>query len=684
MQKTKNNIHLYSLFITGIALFAWTFFASARTTNDLAIISSQTTSLESMPEIAALQLSEKELQQRKLFAEFVQLIETQRGLDGEEMGQRLAALEGYPLASYAEKYWLLLSLSKGSDAQVAAFFADHDNLPVARNVRKRWLQLLQDERRDELFTSYYQPRLSAELDCHYLQLIYNAEQGIAEFDQLVAPLWLVEYSQPKACDPIFKRWKEAGLQSDERVLARFKLATKAGNMQLAQFLGRSISADQKYLQKLWQDARLRPLRLTSGKKYPGKHSAEEAEVFAYAMSRLTWSQPHRVITALDSAAGKLSLEERQLDSLVRTIALSLAVAQHPDAETWLQKAYQRQADPEILRWQVATAIRQQQWQQTIALIDAAEPSHAADLSYQYWQGRSWQQLQAPAKAQSEFTAVANQRHYYGFLASAQLQQMPQLNHQEPAIDPALQSVLVNQPGIRRAYELFVHERFAEARREWRFALREANEDVRMQAALLAHDWQWYDQSIALFTQLGYSDDVLRRFPLATDTYIQPLAMEYQIDPAWAFAITRRESSFMSDAVSSAGARGLMQVMPATARFIEQKPVRYSTLLEPRANVSLGIQYLRYLLGKVNDNMLLATASYNAGWRRVLEWLPEDEAMAADIWIESIPYRETRNYVKAVLAYKYIYQLQLGQQSDLFEKLQVMQLQPRATLAAETQ
>ncbi|MDM7861506.1 transglycosylase SLT domain-containing protein [Alteromonas sp. ASW11-36] len=684
MRKPKINKCLYSLFIIGMAMLAPAILAAKPNANELVLVAAPVTKDPSMASIVPFTLTERELQQRELFAEFVELIETQRGLDAEDMVQKLAALDGYPLRSYAEKYWLLLSLSVESEAQMEAFLAANDNSPVARNVRKRWLQLLQDENQDELYVEYYQPQLSAELDCHYLQLTYNEEQELREFDQLVAPLWLVEYSQPKACDPIFKRWKASGLQTSDRVLARFKLASRAGNLRLAQFLGRSIAPEQKYLQSLWRDARRRPLRLTAANKFPGKYVAEEAEVFTYAMNRLAWSEPHRVISALDNTADRLSLSDDQLNKIVQTVALSLAVDQHPDAETWLQKAYQQQADPEILRWQVATAIRQQQWQQTIAMIAAAEPSHANDLSYQYWQGRSWQQLEAPEKAHDSFSIVAAQRHYYGFLASAQIQQVPRLNHREPRIDSVLQQALIQDPAIRRAHELFVQQRFAEARREWRFALREASDDVRMQAALLAHDWQWYDQAIALFTQLGYFDDVLRRFPIASNTAIQPLAQEYQIDPAWAFAITRRESSFMSDAVSGVGARGLMQVMPATARFIQQQPVRYSTLLEPQANVALGIQYLRYLMEKVDDNTLLATASYNAGWRRVLEWLPEQEAVDADIWIESIPYRETRNYVKAVLAYKYIYQLQLGQQSDLFEQLQIMQLQPRTTLATEAQ
>lgn len=130
---------------------------------------------------------------------------------------------------------------------------------------------------------------------------------------------------------------------------------------------------------------------------------------------------------------------------------------------------------------------------------------------------------------------------------------------------------------------------------------------------------------------------------------------------------------MVDAVSPAGARGLMQLMPGTVNYISKQRVGYNTLLQPEQNLEFGIQYLKYLNDKLNHNPVLVSASYNAGWQRVMEWLPTNGEQSLDVWIENIPYRETRNYVKAVMAYRYIYQVQLGQPSHLFDTLSRMKL-----------
>jgi soluble lytic murein transglycosylase len=188
------------------------------------------------------------------------------------------------------------------------------------------------------------------------------------------------------------------------------------------------------------------------------------------------------------------------------------------------------------------------------------------------------------------------------------------------------------------------------------------------ATVVADQWGWHDQAIHGFTRTGYMDDINRRFPVAYQDLLQQQAEKQNIDPAWALAIARRESAFMTDAHSGAGARGLMQLLPSTAKYLAGKKVSNRALYDPKINVQYGTQYLRYLLGKLDDNAILATASYNAGWRRVKQWLPDTQPMQLDIWVETIPFRETRNYVKAVTAYQQIYAHQLGKtKHNLFEQ-----------------
>jgi soluble lytic murein transglycosylase len=136
---------------------------------------------------------------------------------------------------------------------------------------------------------------------------------------------------------------------------------------------------------------------------------------------------------------------------------------------------------------------------------------------------------------------------------------------------------------------------------------------------------------------------------------------------------------MPDAMSPAGAAGLMQLMPSTAAYVAQKKVSRQVLFDPQRNVQYGVQYLRFLMDKMHNNPVLVSAAYNAGWGKVEQWLPDKRPIATDIWIETIPYRETRDYVKAVMAYRYIYDTSLNQSTRLFEMLANGVIPPKAQL-----
>lgn len=185
--------------------------------------------------------------------------------------------------------------------------------------------------------------------------------------------------------------------------------------------------------------------------------------------------------------------------------------------------------------------------------------------------------------------------------------------------------------------------------------------------------QWYERSIFSLADVGFWDDIELRFPLAFKEEMAEFAGKAEVDPAWAMAITRRESSFMVDANSPVGARGLMQIMPDTANYIARQPVQLGQLYNPITNIDYGTNYLNYLMRRNDGNLLIATASYNAGYGRVRQWIPKDEAVPADIWIETIPFRETREYVKAVMAYYQIYNIRMDQPVDVFAPLLGMRI-----------
>ena len=341
----------------------------------------------------------------------------------------------------------------------------------------------------------------------------------------------------------------------------------------------------------------------------------------------------------------------------------------------MERANKLVEDKELYRWHLAHVLRDSNWQHALDVINSAPESISKDFSYQYWQARAFEEINEQPLAQEKFTQLSDLRHYYGFLASGKLAKVPNIVDKPLIFSEQELLKVANLPAARRAYEFLKLKRYASARREWFYLQRTINEPQKLIAAVLADSWGWHDRAIFAFANVGYMDDIKRRFPMAYSEHLVNNAQRNNVDPAWAFAIARRESSFMIDANSGAGARGLMQLMPGTARYLAKKKIKNSSLYDPAQNAQFGTQYLRYLMDKMNNNPVLATASYNAGWRRVKEWLPDKGSMPMDVWIETIPFKETRNYVKAVLAYKQIYATQLGNQSDLFETVANMQASP---------
>ena len=311
-----------------------------------------------------------------------------------------------------------------------------------------------------------------------------------------------------------------------------------------------------------------------------------------------------------------------------------------------------------MQWQLATALKAQNWP-TIQSTLLAMPNHIQEKSqWQYWYARSMAEIGRDQAARELMLELAQKRHYYGFMAAKWLSQHINLQHNPLLVEAKVVEKIIENPAAKRAFELFHLERYSQARKEWNYWLSKLSKSEKLAAASLAYEQGWFDRPIFTLAAQGYLDDVEMRFPMAYRDDIANYADKNDIDPSWAFAIARRESSFMRDAHSSAGARGLMQIMPATAKQLARKAVSSRYLSNAKNNIKLGTKYLKRLLDRYEGNLVLATASYNAGPHRVKQWLEKGETLPADIWIETIPFKETREYVKSVLAYKQIYQHKL--------------------------
>ena len=235
------------------------------------------------------------------------------------------------------------------------------------------------------------------------------------------------------------------------------------------------------------------------------------------------------------------------------------------------------------------------------------------------------------------------------------------------------ATVTSKPSIVRARELFLVGLDGRGRSAWDAAVRELSEDEKRQAAILADRWGWHSRAISVASGLGEYDDLAIRYPLPWQEQFESFSNDARIDPTWAYGVARSESLFMRDVRSSAGAIGLMQLMPGTGRLVAKKiRLPYSglaTLTDPASNIRLGTSYLGQMAERFDDNPVLATAAYNAGPRRDDQWLPDQGSEDARAWIENIPFNETRNYVKRVLAAQTIFQWRMtGRATRLSDRL----------------
>ena len=577
-------------------------------------------------------------------------------------------LAHYPLYPYLLRLKLERTMSIRTKREVKQFLEDFDGQPVSYGVRYKWLNYLAKNDYRSTFLESYRSGMGARLTC--IALNYRLKEGENEKTVLheVDALWLHGQSQPEECDPLFAKWKKAGMMTPEMVIKRIEIAAKEDNRAIISYLKRQLPSDKQYLADAWLSVTRDTSRVNKTALFPLKNTSHEAEVIVWAVEKLAWRNPDLAGKVFTRYNDKKVFSKAQQHVMRRAIALSYTLDRLPQAHYWLELADIDGASEDIKLWHISHLLRTKKWQEVVDVIDNAPASLQREENYRYWKARALEALGQTMQATVLYKELAQERHYYGFMASAHIGEIPSLVHTPAPRDTAAIASVAKTPATMRAVEFFRLDRPTEARREWYYLLAHLPDSKVTDAGILAYEWGLYDQAITSFARSGYWDDVERRFPLAFNDVFSEKSEAYSISKSLAMAIARRESSFRSDAISPVGAAGLMQLMPGTARYVAKEKVSRSELFKVNDNVEYGVQYIRYLMDKLNNNPVLVSASYNAGWRKVLEWLPANESLPVDIWIENIPYKETRAYVKAVMAYQHIYDQQLGGNENIFPQL----------------
>ncbi|HEY1029649.1 MAG TPA: transglycosylase SLT domain-containing protein [Pseudomonas sp.] len=572
--------------------------------------------------------------------------------------QRYAsALRDYPLTPYLAYDELTNRLKSASNAEIEKFLAEHGDLPQANWMKLRWLRWLAERGDWKPFLDHYDPALNfTELDCLYGQ--YQLSHGLtAEGNATAEKLWLVGKSQPDACDPLFERWAANGQLTEQRRWQRTKLAVESGNYGLANFLIKGMPTLGER-GKLMVEVAQKPQLLKNTARFAPADDAM-SDVVGLGLRRLARQTPEDAMALLDGYARRMKFSSDEQVAIARQIGLRLAQRFDLRGLEVMAKYDPQLRDNTVSEWRARLLLRHGRWEEAYELTQRMPADLASSNRWRYWNARSLQ-LAQPNNHQPAvlFQALAKERDFYGFMAADQVKAPYQLNNKPLALDPKVVQKVRNTAGIRRAMEFHARGQIVDGRREWYHVSRLFSRDELVAQARLAYEMEWYFPAIRTISQAQYWDDLEVRFPMAHRDQLVREARRRDLHSSWVFAITRQESAFMADARSHVGAMGLMQLMPGTAKETARKfgiPLASpQQALNPDTNIELGAAYLSQVYGQFNGNRILASAAYNAGPGRVRQWLRGANHLSYDVWVENIPFDETRQYVQNVLSYSVIY------------------------------
>ncbi|HEB85471.1 MAG TPA: hypothetical protein ENI68_00400 [Gammaproteobacteria bacterium] len=575
-----------------------------------------------------------------------------------------AKLTGYPLLPYLEYARLKRHLPQRSANEIHAFIHKYSDTPLAPRLLQNWLQTRAQVNDWRGLVDNYFINDSRSLRCQYSRALY--ETGATGHANLITQaLWLSGRSLPRSCDKPIARWREAGQLSPELLWQRIHLSMQKGNVRLTRYLGKMLPRDKRFWVAIWEKVRRDPDYLLEVSQHFHERAPDVLRWIAvYGLRRLAARDPLLAAQYWHTLQQQFPFTHHEQGRIERRLVLNLVRDDSDRARQWLSKMKLSHLSSDLVSAYILTSIRDQDWQSALDWLNRLNPQQQHSERWRYWRGRVLEAMGRLEEARDVYLLDAETRGYYSFLAADRIGNRYHFAHRPLIFSNTELDDIRNLPGILRARELYALKRMPDARREWDYTIKRMNKAQLLKAAKLADQWGWHDRAIVTLAQAHYWDDLKLRFPLAYQQQILTQAKKQGINPAWAFAIIRQESAFTSDVRSDAGAMGLMQLLPRTARrmarFMRIPMHNRRALLNTSTNIKLGIGYLKKINDRYHGHPVLATAAYNAGGRQVKRWLPEEKTIPADLWIELVPFKETRNYMKRVLTYTVIYEQRLGQ------------------------
>lgn len=585
-----------------------------------------------------------------------------RANDQARFQQIRARLTHYPLLPYLDYYQLAFRPGAADYNDVTRFIRQHGDTPQSNRLERSYLTYLAQSQQWSQFLRFYPAKPSStDLLCmHYQALYYTGKPK--EALQGAGKIWMSGQSRPDACSPLFQLWQASGQRTQEKIWQRMTLAFEAENPNLIRHLGATLGSGlQSYGDQMVtlfeQPAKAMNPAYFSSNPYSRK-------LLSLGLTRYANQEPESVLRQLALFLSRFGLTQAEVKPVERAIARRLLLDRSIAQRSWVDSTVKKLADPDITELRARLAIWEQDWRGLSGWVKMMPMARQKEDRWRYWMARSLEVQGQQKPARDLYLETANLRGFYGFMAAQRTGVPYRIKNQSVKHVPDWRTASQRWPFLLRVRELLSMNEIAAARSEWIHNMDRNPVAQRIEFGHIALNQGWHELAILASIRAEAWDALDLRFPLPLKRTFSQMAQERTMNTSLLYAISRQESALYPLAQSPVGARGLMQLMPATAKETAGKlgvPYRNEQqLFDPTMNIRLGSAYLKRLLDVYDGNRILAAAAYNAGPGRVKRWREQSDNKPMDVWVESIPYKETRNYVQNVLSFDLIYQHKLQQ------------------------
>jgi soluble lytic murein transglycosylase len=583
------------------------------------------------------------------------------------------AIRGHVLEPYYEYWRLLLRLDGAEATDVHAFLSRHAGSRVADDLRAQWLLTLGKRRDWKRFDVELAPLVLDKLEVRCYAWDSRLAQGDRSVLDAATKLWLEPIKLPAGCDQLAEDMAESGALTEDlawhRARVQMEERRRAEAGRALEFVPQKGRPDAATLRLVAH----KPDRVLAGllKKKKLERRADR-ELAVLAMIRLAGISPRRAADLLEGPLAD-SLDEADQQYLWGRIALESARRHEPEALAWYARVGPQALTYEQREWKARAALRAGHWASLRDAIDEMPTEAHRDPAWTYWYGRALAELGRASGARAHYLRIAGEPDFYGLLATEELGDYATLPEQVNKPSRADLAEAERNPGLRRALALYRLDLRTDGRLEWVYTIRAMNDRELLAAAELARRAEIVDRAINTADRTQIRHDFELRYPAPYRDVFSAYAKEQELDEYWLLGLVRQESRFIADAKSWAGARGLMQLMPRTARWtarkIGMKKFNLRDVTDVETNITLGTSYLKMVLDSLG-HPVLASAGYNAGPGRARRWR-DTKPLEGAIYVETIPFDETRDYVKKVMANAVFYALLDGKRASLKQRLGTM-------------